>query len=490
MADAFDDVQTFLRGIDELQDETEVDEVELKELPGSETSSVALLGDPGGLSDSGASSRVASLLTLESVDDENDEYEAVHIRQGHQSASLSSRTHKKRRGMRRRGLERSRPTNEAAGDSDEWANRVHKAARGSCAWNVLSLFGRDTDQRSDNIKYIVKAFGVGRWGTVSFQNHNQATYVRVAHDCEPSSMVDLMVKFGYNIPRLIITVTGGAKDFEIPFLLQQSLRRGLRKVVEATDAWILTAGAHCGVPKYIGETFNDIRDSLKDDRSLPLIGFMDWASVAGRQQLEESIQQQQFVVSYKENVASALDKNHSHFFLVEDTTEGGDNSEHDVQKKSEFEAEILARGEKENIIVYGVLLVIEGGPKSLKDIEQSVHNGVPVVVVEGSGRLSDIVAYAWRLLFDDSTKSRSYSRFDLRSMIRLTFPNDDPEVIQDRRSEKSGESCFASQILSTSAILYCHQTAGARRRQRCRSGARCLRQQRRARRYGPTAQCP
>ncbi len=44
------------------------------------------------------------------------------------------------------------------------------------------------------------------------------------------SMIDLMVKLNYGLPRLIISVTGGARDFELSKELQTVLRRGLRKV--------------------------------------------------------------------------------------------------------------------------------------------------------------------------------------------------------------------------------------------------------------------
>ena len=43
-------------------------------------------------------------------------------------------------------------------------------------------------------------------------------------------MVELLRKLNYGLPRLVISVTGGAKDFELSKELQTVLRRGLRKV--------------------------------------------------------------------------------------------------------------------------------------------------------------------------------------------------------------------------------------------------------------------
>ncbi len=48
--------------------------------------------------------------------------------------------------------------------------------------------------------------------------------------------------------------------------------------------------------------------------------------------------------------------------------------------------------------IYSVLLVVEGGPVTLQVVGQAVENNTPVVVIEGSGRAADLIAYAWRIL--------------------------------------------------------------------------------------------
>ena len=43
-----------------------------------------------------------------------------------------------------------------------------------------------------------------------------------------------------------------------------------------------------------------------------------------------------------------------------------------------------------------VLLVLEGGPGTLETVHQAIHNNTPSVIVKGSGRAADILAYAYQ----------------------------------------------------------------------------------------------
>jgi hypothetical protein len=52
--------------------------------------------------------------------------------------------------------------------------------------------------------------------------------------------------------------------------------------------------------------------------------------------------------------------------------------------------------------IYSLLLVVEGGPITLKVVQEAIDSRTPVVVIEGSGRVADILSYAWRLVHDDS----------------------------------------------------------------------------------------
>ena len=42
-----------------------------------------------------------------------------------------------------------------------------------------------------------------------------------------------------------------------------------------------------------------------------------------------------------------------------------------------------------------VILCLEGGPNTIVTMAEAIKNGVPAVVIDGSGRAADVVAYAY-----------------------------------------------------------------------------------------------
>lgn len=54
-----------------------------------------------------------------------------------------------------------------------------------------------------------------------------------------------------------------------------------------------------------------------------------------------------------------------------------------------------------------VQLIVEGGPITLSIVEHAIRQGMPVIVLEGSGRCADVISYAWRFLHDPSISART-----------------------------------------------------------------------------------
>lgn len=96
------------------------------------------------------------------------------------------------------------------------------------------MYGRWFRQEHDsNYQWICQNFGtIHSYGTLEFENQNRASFVRMAPvpQTNPQTMIDLMLRLRYSLPRLVISVTGGAQDFEMSKDLQTVLRRGLRRV--------------------------------------------------------------------------------------------------------------------------------------------------------------------------------------------------------------------------------------------------------------------
>ena len=60
-------------------------------------------------------------------------------------------------------------------------------------------------------------------------------YIRVDVDTKMSDMLDLMMQvWGLDKPNLLISVTGGAKNFQMHKRLKETFRRGLMKTALTT----------------------------------------------------------------------------------------------------------------------------------------------------------------------------------------------------------------------------------------------------------------
>jgi hypothetical protein len=72
----------------------------------------------------------------------------------------------------------------------------------------------------------------------------------------------------FRSPQLLISVTGGAKNFSIDNKTKNAFMRGLLKVAKTTDSWIISGGTDVGVMRLVG-------DAIEKDingESVPVIG--------------------------------------------------------------------------------------------------------------------------------------------------------------------------------------------------------------------------
>uniref|UniRef100_A0A8C8SGT9 Transient receptor potential cation channel subfamily M member 2 n=1 Tax=Pelusios castaneus TaxID=367368 RepID=A0A8C8SGT9_9SAUR len=149
-------------------------------------------------------------------------------------------------------------------------------------------------------------------------------YVRVSADTPPRTIYQLMTQhWGLDAPNLLISVTGGAKNFNMMPRLKNIFRRGLVKVAQTTGAWIITGGSHAGVMKQVGEAVRDfsMSSSCKEGEIIT-IGIATWGTVYNRGSLIYSNDTLYVLDEESQGNLSCLDSNHSHFILVDDGTHG------------------------------------------------------------------------------------------------------------------------------------------------------------------------
>ncbi|XP_064643438.1 transient receptor potential cation channel subfamily M member-like 2 isoform X2 [Lineus longissimus] len=242
------------------------------------------------------------------------------------------------------------------------------------------------------------------FGEIEFMGFGQkiGKYVRVSQDTSTDTMLKLLIdKWGLEKPNLVISVTGGAKAFQMTPRLKEVFKRGLMKAAKSTGAWIITGGMHAGVMKYVGQAVKEFELSQTSKAKVTAIAIATWGCVQNRELLIDKhgkwpAEYRMEPYDNKKEPGSALDNNHSHFILVDNGTQ------------HQFGVEINFRGQLEGAIskmktntghdaisIPIVCVVLEGGPGTLETVKSAVENGTPAVIVRGSGRAADILGYAF-----------------------------------------------------------------------------------------------
>ncbi|XP_056610904.1 LOW QUALITY PROTEIN: transient receptor potential cation channel subfamily M member 2 [Triplophysa dalaica] len=238
------------------------------------------------------------------------------------------------------------------------------------------------------------------YGDIRFVGFGQKTgkYVRVSTDTSPESLYELMTEhWKLRPPNLLISVTGGAKNFSIKSQLKDKFRRGLIKVAKTTGAWILTGGTHAGVMKHVGMAVRDYTLSNNSmEGQIVVIGIATWGIIHKRHKLvnpEGCFPADYILDEVGQGGLSCLDINHTHFLLVDDGTHKRYGVEIELRARLEKLISQQPLGKRESEVTIPVVcVVLEGGPGTLNTIYNSMLNNTPCVVLEGSGRLADVIA--------------------------------------------------------------------------------------------------
>ncbi|XP_045910552.1 transient receptor potential cation channel subfamily M member 2 isoform X2 [Micropterus dolomieu] len=222
-------------------------------------------------------------------------------------------------------------------------------------------------------------------------------YVRVSTDTSPEILYQLLTEqWNLSPPNLLISVTGGAKNFHLKARLKNMFHRGLIKVAQTTGAWIITGGTHTGVMKHVGQAVRDYALSSSMQGQIVAIGVPTWGVIHNRDALvnSEGCFPAHYLMDIKgQGRLSCLDNNHTHFLLVDDGTQGRYGVEIELRSRLEKYISGKSLGTKESGITIPVIcLVLDGGPGTLNTIYNAMQNNTPCVILEGSGRIADVIA--------------------------------------------------------------------------------------------------
>jgi transient receptor potential cation channel subfamily M protein 2 len=88
---------------------------------------------------------------------------------------------------------------------------------------------------------------------------------------------------GFNLPepKMILSITGGAKKFSIDKDTKRAFKLGLMKAAKTTKAWIISGGTNAGVMRLVG-------DAVAQDlnaKDLTVLGIASWGCIDFNEEL-------------------------------------------------------------------------------------------------------------------------------------------------------------------------------------------------------------
>ncbi|NXO03232.1 TRPM8 protein, partial [Rhinopomastus cyanomelas] len=262
-----------------------------------------------------------------------------------------------------------------------------------------------------NYKKHTKELPTDAFGDIQFENlGKRGKYIRLSCDTDSETLYDLMTQHWHlKTPNLVISVTGGAKNFALKPRMRKIFSR-LIYIAQSKGAWIFTGGTHYGLMKYIGEVVRDNTISRSSEENVVAIGIAAWGMISNRETLIRSRDSEGYYLAHyimddlKRDPLYCLDNNHTHLLLVDNGTHGHPTIEAKV--RTQLEKYISERVIPESN--YGgkipiVCFAQGGGKETLKammsspslapqSINVAIKSKIPCVVVEGSGRIADVIA--------------------------------------------------------------------------------------------------
>ncbi|KAM9394290.1 transient receptor potential cation channel subfamily M member 3 isoform 3-T3 [Pholidichthys leucotaenia] len=263
------------------------------------------------------------------------------------------------------------------------------------------------------------------FGTIEFQgggHSNKAMYVRVSYDTKPDLLLHLMTKeWQLELPKLLISVHGGLQNFELQPKLKQVFGKGLIKAAMTTGAWIFTGGVNTGVIHHVGDALKD--HASKSRGKICTIGIAPWGIVENQEDLVgKDVVRPYQTMSNPLSKLTVLNSLHSHFILADNGTTGKYGAEVKLRRQLEKHISLQKINTRIGQGVPVVALIVEGGPNVISIVLEYLRDTppVPVVVCDGSGRASDILAFGHKYSEEGGIINESL-RDQLLVTIQKTF---------------------------------------------------------------------
>jgi hypothetical protein len=233
---------------------------------------------------------------------------------------------------------------------------------------------------------------------ITFENGNRAIVITAPRNASAKAIIDALETTS---PHAVILLFGGAArlDDSCKIHLATLFAVGVTPVAAELGALIIDGGTQSGVMAIMGEAV------AQHPGTCQLLGIAPKGKIA----------HPEIVGASAVSDGAPLEPHHSHFVLVESAEWGGETTTM-LELARAFNAPIVA-------------VLVNGGAIAADESLQSVRNGWPLLVVEGSGRFADELSAAVR----DGQPAKSTEVSEIARSGRATlFHLDDPaEKLRD-----------------------------------------------------------
>lgn len=204
--------------------------------------------------------------------------------------------------------------------------------------------------------------------SIPFPNGNTASAVRVSTHADPQLILDALQ---ISSPKNLILLSGGAGNMDNTqnARLTQLFSRGIAQVASETQALLIDGGTQSGVMAILGEGV------AARGHKTSILGVSPYGKVTYPGKTEE----------VAADDSAPLEPNHTHFVLVDSHCESNDGwgcETHLMYHLAEVYTKTLP----------ALTLLVNGGNICKQEILHSVRLGIPILIVQGSGRFADELA--------------------------------------------------------------------------------------------------
>ncbi|XP_077992879.1 transient receptor potential cation channel subfamily M member 8-like [Glandiceps talaboti] len=267
-------------------------------------------------------------------------------------------------------------------------------------------------ERPWDIKRDVRKYPTDAFGKIEFVSEREGTkkpakYVRLSDDTPPGDIIELFDVWKLPRPNLVISITGGAKNYKLGEQHAEVFSRGLINAAQTTSTWLLTGGTNIGIVKAVGDAVREGQRMQwvggKAKRTVRCLGVVPWGYIEDHDALVSSDGKGLYPAKYKVNPVILrghpvpLNPDHTHIIMVDNGTDLKYGVE--LNLRAEIERIISAPFDPEDeensgLAVPVAMLLIEGGVDAIRTVRQVVSRGIPAIICEGTGRAADILSYA------------------------------------------------------------------------------------------------